>query len=572
MKSARWVIIDTETDGLYEPIHVVELSGQLMDGWEPIGEPFRMLLNHDVQIPEAATAIHGYTSEFLKNNGTKPLLAHEAFRDYAGDLPLVAHNLSFDWNRCLVPEWERLGIREIGQKGFCTMMLARRLEDETKSYRLDALKETFKLTAVESHRAKNDVLTLVELFRDVYRERLESAGLNNFEAIAEFSRRTPVAKCLSMVGKAKARTPDPVDSWYFLDGANNVCGPLDARSVASTAGSGSFYVWREGLAEWVVNTEHKPFLELAQSEKFQARTVGRSSEQLIGLCKGLLADDRLTTNEVRFLGKWLEEAGVITEWPASEIAQLVESILEDGVVSMSEKRDLKNLIERVTLEAASSKPSVEVVENDPHEERHRQNSTTEPAYARVDLAQGTPEWLAWRSGGIGASDAPVIMGENPWKSVDELLATKLGLRGENEPNEAMLRGLQLEPEARDLYITKTGRTVSPACVQSLHYEWLRASIDGMTDVGDAIMEIKCGESAYRKVSQKRRIPDYYYGQVQHALAVTGLKEMDFWCYWPEKEPLIVVVPRDDEYIERLLKAEQAFWQRVVSASASTIVA
>lgn len=567
MKSARWVIIDTETDGLYEPIHVVELSGQLMDGWEPIGEPFRMLLNHDVEIPEAATAIHGYTSEFLKNNGTDPLSAHEAFRDYARDLPLVAHNLSFDWNRCLLPEWERLGIREIGQKGFCTMMLARRLVDETRSYRLDALKETFQLTAVESHRAKNDVLTLVELFRNVYRDRLESAGLNNFEAIAEFSRRTPVAKCLSMVGRAKTRTPDPVDSWYFLDGANNVCGPLDARSVASTAGSGSFYVWREGLAEWVVNTEHKPFLELAQSEKFQARTVGRSSEQLIGLCKGLLADDRLTTNEVRFLGKWLEEAGVITEWPASEIAQLVESILEDGVVSMSEKRDLKNLIERVTLEAASSKPSVEVVESAPHEERHQQNSITEPAYTRVDLAQGTPEWLAWRSGGIGASDAPVIMGENPWKSVDELLATKLGLRGENEPNEAMLRGLQLEPEARDLYITKTGRTVSPACVQSLHYEWLRASIDGMTDVGDAIMEIKCGESAYRKVSQKRRIPDYYYGQVQHALAVTGLRAMDFWCYWPDKEPLIVVVPRDEEYIERLLKAELAFWQRVVTASA-----
>jgi len=32
----------------------------------------------------------------------------------------------------------------------------------------------------------------------------------------------------------------------------------------------------------------------------------------------------------------------------------------------------------------------------------------------VDLEQGTPQWLAWRRAGIGASEAPVIMGLSPW--------------------------------------------------------------------------------------------------------------------------------------------------------------
>src|SRR5581483_972237 len=36
-------------------------------------------------------------------------------------------------------------------------------------------------------------------------------------------------------------------------------------------------------------------------------------------------------------------------------------------------------------------------------------------YTIVDLRQGTQEWLGWRNQGIGASDAPIIMGENPWK-------------------------------------------------------------------------------------------------------------------------------------------------------------
>ena len=178
MKGTRWVIIDTETDGLYEPIHVVELSGQLMNGWDAVGEPFRMLLNHDVPIDPAAVAIHGYTQDYLRKHGHQPERVYELFRDYATDCPLVAHNLSFDWNRCLEPEWMRLGVPQIGQRGFCCMMLARRLVTETQSYRLEVLKECFQLTQSRSHQAQNDVLTVVELFQRVYRPRLETAKLD----------------------------------------------------------------------------------------------------------------------------------------------------------------------------------------------------------------------------------------------------------------------------------------------------------------------------------------------------------------------------------------------------------
>jgi DNA polymerase III epsilon subunit-like protein len=86
-----------------------------------------MLLNHDVPIPPEAVAIHGYTREYLATHGHDPVRVHTAFRDYACDYPLVAHNLSYDWNRCLEPEWATLGIPAIGRRGFCSMMLARRV-------------------------------------------------------------------------------------------------------------------------------------------------------------------------------------------------------------------------------------------------------------------------------------------------------------------------------------------------------------------------------------------------------------------------------------------------------------
>ena len=105
MRDELWLIVDTETDGVMKPIHAVEIAAQRMRGWRREGEPFGILLNHDVPIDPGAQAVHGYSREFLRRHGVCPYQAHAAFRDYAGDLPLVAYNLSFDWNRVLAPEW-----------------------------------------------------------------------------------------------------------------------------------------------------------------------------------------------------------------------------------------------------------------------------------------------------------------------------------------------------------------------------------------------------------------------------------------------------------------------------------
>jgi putative phage-type endonuclease len=154
------------------------------------------------------------------------------------------------------------------------------------------------------------------------------------------------------------------------------------------------------------------------------------------------------------------------------------------------------------------------------------------------------------------------MGENRFKRASQLLQEKCGPARDVAQNEAMVRGTQLEPEARRRYIAKTGRDVRPVCLQSTRYDWLRASLDGLATNHDAVVEIKCGDSVYRRVSQFRSVPDYYYGQVQHILAVTGLDSLDFWCYWPGSPELLLHVERDDAYIERLLKTELEFWNDV----------
>jgi len=168
----------------------------------------------------------------------------------------------------------------------------------------------------------------------------------------------------------------------------------------------------------------------------------------------------------------------------------------------------------------------------------------------------------WRHNGIGASDASTIMGENRFKSYSQLLQEKRGPARDFGQNAAMARGTELEPQARKLYIAETGRDVRPACLQSTRYDWLRASVDGIAVSGYAVVEIKCGQSAYRTAKQTRSVPDYYYGQMQHILAVTGYDSLDFWCYWPGYPALLILVPRNVDYIERLLNRELEFWNLV----------
>lgn len=221
MTGTDWIIVDTETDGCRAPIHIVEICAQRMRGWEPCGEPFRVWLNHDVPIPREVVAIHGYDRAFLRKHGTDPRAAHRALGEYARGLPFVAHNLAFDWDRCLVPEWTRLGLLDVashdfclaaeappltvanplGRRGFCSVALARRVlgKDEVPGHGLQKLRAHFGLNAAGSaHQALGDVQTTVELICRVLGPRLRGIGLEDFAAIAAFTRRTPVTSCVQM--------------------------------------------------------------------------------------------------------------------------------------------------------------------------------------------------------------------------------------------------------------------------------------------------------------------------------------------------------------------------------------
>ena len=179
----------------------------------------------------------------------------------------------------------------------------------------------------------------------------------------------------------------------------------------------------------------------------------------------------------------------------------------------------------------------------------------------INVEQGSPEWLSWRKTVITATDCPAIMGSSPWSTAYKCWQKKLGLIPEGESNEAMERGKRLEPEARAHFIERYGLEMIPACVESTEFDFLGASLDGISQTGSTILEIKCGGTKLHDMAAQGIIPDYYMDQIQHQLLVTRAERCLYYSYNGSDGIYIEVLP-DPDFIKRFLPNARAFWRYV----------
>jgi len=178
------------------------------------------------------------------------------------------------------------------------------------------------------------------------------------------------------------------------------------------------------------------------------------------------------------------------------------------------------------------------------------------------LEQNTPKWQRWRLEGIGSSDAPVIMGEGAFKSRRLLWAIKTGKAREFAGNPASRRGHALERAARGAYERQFDIQMEPICIVHDRFEWMRASLDGMSFDGAVVLEIKCPLNLRdHHAARQGRVPSHYYGQLQHQLEVSGAEEAHYWSFDGRVGVRVRVRP-DREYLRRLIDEEGEFWRRV----------
>lgn len=176
------------------------------------------------------------------------------------------------------------------------------------------------------------------------------------------------------------------------------------------------------------------------------------------------------------------------------------------------------------------------------------------------LIQKTPEWRKFRENRIGATDASVICGVNPFKTLTQLYNEKKGTWQQKE-TQAMKHGADLEEEARNSFIKDTGILVFPRVVISANKDtpWAFASLDGMSLDEKTIVEIKCPVSLSKAREILREIPSHYYTQMQHQMWVTNLPTCYFYVYY-NGAGSYKIVHRDEEFITQMVKKEINFFK------------
>lgn len=184
----------------------------------------------------------------------------------------------------------------------------------------------------------------------------------------------------------------------------------------------------------------------------------------------------------------------------------------------------------------------------------------------ISLVQGTSEWNAWRMNGIGGSDAPVIEGTSPYKTVRDLYFEKTGLTNSSEEDESkefiFAKGHKVEALIRKQFQEQTGVEMKPVCMEHGDFNYLRVSLDGF-DSGKGVLEAKLvGQDVLLHASQTARIPDFHYTQMQHSFMVSGADVGHWFGHDGKKTGVVVPIRANQEFIKRLEEREHSFWDDV----------
>ncbi len=176
----------------------------------------------------------------------------------------------------------------------------------------------------------------------------------------------------------------------------------------------------------------------------------------------------------------------------------------------------------------------------------------------IDLEQGSQAWLDFRKNMIGASDAPIIMGESPNATPYQLWQRKNGFIPEVKENEAMRRGKELEPIARGKAESILGYNFVPCVAVSEDNPWMIASYDGLDLEKNVIIEIKCPGQEDHQCALHGKVPKKYQAQLLHQMIVAKVESIIYFSFYHDTYKIVEFDMHEPD-AQILIKKEKEFW-------------
>lgn len=196
-------VIDFETTGISPDIgdRATEVAVVVIAGGEII-DRYQSLMNAGVRIPPFIEALTGISTAMIrKAPPAGEVMA--ALAEFVGDLPLVAHNASFD-SKFLDAEWARINHRR-RQEFACSMLLARRFYPAAPNHKLGSLVAHLGLPdTARHHRALADAEMTAHLWMRMLSDIQRQHGLSKVPLdLLRVLQKTPKAQIKARIERAR---------------------------------------------------------------------------------------------------------------------------------------------------------------------------------------------------------------------------------------------------------------------------------------------------------------------------------------------------------------------------------
>lgn len=176
------------------------------------------------------------------------------------------------------------------------------------------------------------------------------------------------------------------------------------------------------------------------------------------------------------------------------------------------------------------------------------------------------EWLKARKLGLGGSDMAAVLGLSPWRSPIDVWLDKTSDTVEEKESEPMYWGNVLEEVVAQEFAKRSGYKVrnNNFTLQSEEYPYLLANIDREIVGLDAGLECKTANAFKANEWDGDNVPDAYYIQCQHYMAVTGKSSWWIACLVGGNTFYYKEIKRNEEVIKAIIDTGAAFWELVES--------
>ena len=91
-----------------------------------------------------------------------------------------------------------------------------------------------------------------------------------------------------------------------------------------------------------------------RSSRRELEVQDRLIDELIGICRGVIADDNVDEREAICLGQWIENhRDIANRWPVNVLYARITEMLKDGVLSKDEQGELLRTLQELTGESST---------------------------------------------------------------------------------------------------------------------------------------------------------------------------------------------------------------------------